>query len=89
MPFFLFQGFKCYQPHTARRGRSPEGKDAAEELEKVDVLRHHPSPRGSGDHRRRSYPAMEEVTVEHGHGPKTEDLGGIYIYILFLFVQSV
>lgn len=53
----------------------------------MDVLRHHPSPRGSGDHRRRSYPAMEEVTVEHG--PKTEDLGGIYTYIVFMFVQSV
>lgn len=59
------QGFECHQPHTGWRGRSPESEEAAEELEKVDVLRHHASAGGSGHHRGRGYPAMEEVTLEH------------------------
>jgi hypothetical protein len=43
----------------------------------VDVLRHHPSPRGSGDRRCCSYPAMEEVTPERDLKPK---ISAEYIY---------
>jgi hypothetical protein len=58
--FSLLQGFKCYQPHTTRRQCSTEREEAPEELQEVDVLRHHPPAHHSGDHCRRRHPAMEE-----------------------------
>jgi hypothetical protein len=36
----------------------------------VDVLRHHPSPHGSGDHRSCGYQAVAEVTLKHDPKPK-------------------
>jgi hypothetical protein len=80
----LFQGFKCYKLHAARRGCPPECEEASEELEKVDVLRYIRSG-GSGDHCHPNYSPMEEVTLEHGLKQK---ISAEYIHIYSVFLSA-
>lgn len=68
----LFQGFERYQSHTARCERTPEREETAEEFQEVDVLCHHHTAGNSGDHCRRSHPAMEEGQLAW---PQTQGMG--------------